>query len=43
VRTNPHTLTMELPVIVDLKDTPHVIPTLAAWHQAEWATTGGLT
>jgi predicted N-acetyltransferase YhbS len=28
---------MELPVIVDLKDTPHVIPTLAAWHQAEWA------
>lgn len=28
---------MEHPVIIDLKDTPDFIPTLAAWHQAEWA------
>jgi len=28
---------MELTVIVDLQDTPEFIPTIAAWHHAEWA------
>jgi predicted N-acetyltransferase YhbS len=28
---------MELIVIVDLQDTPEFIPTIAAWHHAEWA------
>ena len=28
---------MERTVIVDLQDTPEFIPTIAAWHQAEWA------
>ena len=29
---------MERTVIVDLQDTPEFIPTIAAWHHAEWAT-----
>ena len=28
---------MERTVIVDLQDTPEFIPTIAAWHQSEWA------